>query len=98
MLINIRGIFDILLRQCEFDTGFDLVQNRSMLSECVLWHCALILFSERLETLDNSYDRKANELWLIETLFQNRYLDRPLRGSDFCSDMGEMSEEVLDVP
>lgn len=24
--------------------------------------------------------------------------DRPLRGSDFCSDMGEMSEEVLDVP
>lgn len=28
----------------------------------------------------------------------NHYLDRPLRGSDFCSDMGEMSEEVLDVP
>lgn len=26
------------------------------------------------------------------------YLERPLRGSDFCSDIGEMSEEVLDVP
>ena len=32
-----------------------------------------------------------------DRLFIN-YLDRPLRGSDFCSDMGEMSEEVLDVP
>ena len=26
------------------------------------------------------------------------YLDRPLRGKDFCSDMGEMSEDVLEVP
>ena len=29
---------------------------------------------------------------------RDTYLERPLRGSDFCSDIGEMSEEVLDVP
>lgn len=44
-----------------------------------------------------NYDKEANDDDL-RLMNLNHYLDRPLRGSDFCSDMGEMSEEVLDVP
>lgn len=33
---------------------------------------------------------------VVFVLYVVWYLDRPRRGSDFCSDMGDRSEDVLD--